>query len=163
MIFKLRKPQNQILEITRSYSPPHAKPWTLTGCRIHSVLHSLGIARWWHCRTSPIYFLSYSPGRYWIHTGTASRREIPYRSSDKHDGVVYDIFADRQIVFPCLSWLLFHCFADIYSENFNAGRNACQSGQTGVWPWESNPDEPEITNYKHHLILKLGQINLNFF
>ena len=23
----------------------------------------------------------------------------------------------------------------------------------------SNPDKPEITNYKHHLILKLGQIN----
>ena len=22
-----------------------------------------------------------------------------------------------------------------------------------------NPDKPEITNYKHHLILKLGQIN----
>jgi len=24
-----------------------------------------------------------------------------------------------------------------------------------------NPDKPEITNYKHHLILKLGQINYN--
>ena len=23
----------------------------------------------------------------------------------------------------------------------------------------SDPDKPEITNYKHHLILKLGQIN----
>jgi hypothetical protein len=26
---------------------------------------------------------------------------------------------------------------------------------------ELNPDKPEITNYKHHLILKLGQINYN--
>jgi hypothetical protein len=25
-----------------------------------------------------------------------------------------------------------------------------------------NLDRPEITNYKHHLILKLGQINLKF-
>jgi len=25
-----------------------------------------------------------------------------------------------------------------------------------------NPDKPEITNYKHHLILKLGQINSKF-
>jgi hypothetical protein len=26
-----------------------------------------------------------------------------------------------------------------------------------------NPDKPEITNYKHHLILKLGQINPKLF
>ena len=25
-----------------------------------------------------------------------------------------------------------------------------------------NPDKPEITNYKHHLILKLGQINSKY-
>jgi hypothetical protein len=25
----------------------------------------------------------------------------------------------------------------------------------------TNPEKPEITNYKHHLILKLGQINYN--
>ena len=25
-----------------------------------------------------------------------------------------------------------------------------------------NPDKPEITNYKHHLILKMGQINSKF-
>jgi hypothetical protein len=27
---------------------------------------------------------------------------------------------------------LFYCFADIYSEKFNTGRKACQSGQKGV-------------------------------
>jgi len=25
--------------------------------------------------------------------------------------------------------------------------------------YNRNPDKPEMTNYKHHLILKLGQIN----
>jgi len=53
--------------------------------------------------------------------------------------------------------LLFYCFADIYSEKFNTGRKACQSGLTGVWRSDPIPDKPEITNRKHHLILKLGK------
>jgi hypothetical protein len=59
----------------------------------------------------------------------------------------FEIFFHAEILLRLILWVM-----NIFQSNFFGTK--CKKTFKGL-----TPDKPEITNYKHHLILKLGQIN----